>query len=280
MSTLINFYTYEVMRDAIINNASSEAIGHPAEHAISPLETSFAWETNEVDTQHTITIDLGETRSCDGFSFIDHESIDIDITVEYSSDAINWTTVPTVVNSDGSSVPTDLGDDDIQIKLRHFHLVGVLTDYKGRYWRFTLIGDSEPSPYYPESDTRLSMLWLFELCQLDRGASFPINDTPTYPASAIQLPFGKVYRTGHSINPYTPFTRTWMVTESEYDILRELMRKCNGTYRPFLFVDSDGIRRLCKFETDEITEELLDVGLYRITFSFIELPIIRKDKRH
>jgi len=283
MSILIDFHTYEIMENATIHNASSEATNHPAEHAIAPLESNFAWEANEAEAQHTLTIDFGETRECDGFSFIHHEvaispSTGIVIGIHKSSDAINWTAISWVYNSDGSDVPFDDFTSQL-IKLRYFTVGGVLASHKARYWRFTLLGMESPNFYAP-SDMRISMLWLFRLRQLDRGPSFPINDTEIYPINNLRLPFGKVYRTGHSINPHTLFTRTWMLSDVEYEVLRTLMRECNGMYRPFIMTDVDGTRRLCRFATDEIDEELLDIDLYRITCQFVELPIVQKDGYH
>lgn len=284
MSALIDFYTYEVMEGAIVNSVSSEATGHPAEHAIAPLEPDFAWEADEVDEQHTLVIDLGETRVCDGVSFIHHEletvTVDVNILVEKSSDATNWSALSLAFNSDGTDTPSDLTNTGIVIKLRHFtDGTTTLQPQTARYWRITVIGVGAPL-FMPVNDARLSMCWLFNLHQLDRGAAFPVNDAPVYPAGDLQLPFGKIYRTGYSVNSHTPFTRVWMLTGFEYDVLREVMRQCNGAYRPFVLVGVDGTRKLCKFASDEINEELLDIGLYRVTCSFVELPIVKKDKYH
>ena len=288
MSTLTNFYTFEVMDGAVVHSVSSEAANHPAEHAIAPLEPNFAWEANEASAQHVLVVDLGETRACDGFSFIHHETetagpptaISLTVFAEYSSDTVNWISINLACNDDGSDSPSDLYDNDMHIKLRHFVDDGnTLTCFTGRYWRFTIKGVAPPFEY-ATSDARLSMIWLFRINQLDRGASFPVKDTSVYPAKSIRLPFGKVYRTGHSINPHVLFTQTWMLIKSEYDVLREVMRECNGTYRPFILISSDNMRRLCKFEKNEIQEELLDIELYRITCRFVEIPIVRKDGYH
>jgi len=288
MSLLTSFYTYEVMDGAVVHDVSSEAADHPAEHAIAPLEPNFAWEANEASTQHTLIVDLGETRVCDGFSFIHHETetsgpptaISLTVEVEYSPNATDWTSIDLAYNSDGSNSPSDLYLESARVKLRHFvDGDGNITRFTGRYWRFTIKGVAPPFEF-ATSDARLSMLWLFRVNQLDHGAAFPVSDTVVFPTSGLSLPFGKVYRTGYSVNSHTLFVRVWMLTDDRYDVLREVMRECNGTYRPFVLVGDDDVRRLCKFEKDEIDEELLDVGLYRVTCRFVEIPTVGKDGHH
>lgn len=286
MSALFNFHTFEVMDGAVVLNASSETTGHPAEHAIAPLEPNFAWEANESSAQHTLSIDLGETRSCSGIVFRHHETesstTGISVDVECSSDGTNWSSVSlSSSTSGGPSSPADLKDSSILFKVRYFVNSGtlLLEDAVARYWRFTIKGLSSPY-YYAPSDARMSVLWLFTLHQLDRGAAWPMNDNVVYPADSINLAFGKVYKTGYSINPHTPFSHTWMVTTDEYDTLRDVMECCNGTYRPVLITQPDGTNRLCKFASDEITEELLDIDLWRVTLQFVALPIVGKDKYH
>lgn len=286
MSALIDMYTYEVMGGAIVTAVSSEVAAHPAEHAISPLEPNFAWEANEALAQHILTIDLGEVRTCDGYSFI-HQENEISgpaestrISCEYSTDSTIWEDAVIVYNSDGTNNPDDLYDEDIRVKLRHFSDgSNNIMSLSARYWRFTVYGVL-PSNYYAESDARISMCWLFRINQLDRGAAFPTNDKPVYPSGSVELPFGKEYRTGYNVNPHVLFSRTWMVTEAEYDILRAVMRECNGTAKPFLFVENSGARRLCRFTSDIIGEEIVDVGLWRVTIDLVELPITGKDEYH
>lgn len=293
MSLLTKFHTYRVMDNATVANATSESTGHPAEHAISPLEPNFVWETNEVDTYHKLTIDLGEVRACDGFSFIHHEvelesspaDETLDITVERSYDATNWIAVDIAYNTDGTDNPNDLFNESELIKLRYFTDGGTnLLSHSGRYWRFTLkLEFAGPSPGpsdYPPTNTRISMCWLFNLHKLDRGAAFPVDDTLEFPADSLSLPYGKTYRIGYSVNASSSFTRTWILTSAEYSILQDVLSHCNGVYYPFVYVDVDNIHRFCRFATDKVAEELLDTDLYRVTYRFVELPVVKKDKYH
>ncbi|MFA7286921.1 MAG: discoidin domain-containing protein [Patescibacteria group bacterium] len=285
MSILLDFHTYEVMDGATIETVSSESTGHPAEHAISPLEPNFAWQANQANTQHVLTVDLGESRTCDGFSYIHHErdttgppvAHGITVTVQYSDDATTWNATELAYHSDGSLTPTDHVTEFI--KLRYFIISSVPVAITARYWQFTFAELAGPFFYAPV-DMRISMCWLFRLHQLDRGRSTPDNSSIVYPVGDLALPFGKTYRTGYSVNASIPFTGTWMVTNTEYDVLRSVMRECNGVYRPFLLRDWDNTRRLCQFTSDEIDEELLDLDLYRVTCQFVELPIVKKDKYH
>lgn len=282
MSTLHSFHTFAVMKDAIATSASSEATDHPAEHAISPLEPNFAWEANEVSAQHTLVVDLGETRVCDGFSYIHHEteetndvteiSVSVNIDCEKSSDGTNWTTL--------TLAPQDDLVDSNPLKIRYFVSGGSTKQTESaRYWRFTVKGQLSPNFYAP-TDARISMCWLFGYSELDRGAGFPMNDTPVFPTSDIPMPYGKQYRTGYSVNPHTTFSRVWMVTTAEYEVLKQVMRDCHGKQRPFILQSSDSSRRLCNFASDEIGEELLDIGLWRVTINFVEVPIVGKDGYH
>jgi hypothetical protein len=288
MSLLADFYTYEVMSNATVEAVSTEVAGHPAEHAISPLEPNFAWQANQASTQHTLTVDLGATYACGGFTYMHHEVESdadpvslkgIDITVASSDDGSTWTAVTTAYNSDGTNVPDDRMDGTKVIKLRHFvDGAGALLPRTARYWKFTVKGMQGPS-YYPTTDCRINMLWLCVVRQLDRGSVVPTDDAIAYPTGDLELAYGKVYRTGYSVNPYTAFSRTWMLTDEEYAVLCGVMQACNGSDLPFV-LSTDGERRLCKFAEDEVDEELLDVGLRQVTCKFVTLPIVGKDEYH
>jgi hypothetical protein len=277
MSALTKFITYEAMEDAIVHSVSSETTGHPAEHAISPLEPNFAWQANQSDVvQHTFVIDLGKPQVCNAITFIHHETenpgppvaITINILLQASYDGTDVNDI-SITGIDGSI--DDLYSETIKVR--------TFNDYEARYWHITVVSMTPPPNYVPP-DSRFSMLWMGRLHELDRGYAYPLDDTPIYPSTDHALPFGKVYRTGHSIHPHTTMTRTWMVTDTEYDVLKEVMKECNGTYRPFFMRDVNGTRRLLKFEQDVIEEELLDIGLYRVTCRFVQLPIVWKDKIH
>jgi hypothetical protein len=274
------------MEGVIIDSVSSEATGHPAEHCVSPLEPNFAWEADGSDDQHTIIVDLGESRTCDGFSFVHHELeldfggaiIAVDVLLEKSNDGSNYDGVTLAPNSDGTQTPNDLVNLNMQLKLRHFVDGTTPIRCTARYWRFTI--RSPVTPFFAPDNARVSMLWLFNIHQIDLGSNFPVDDQIVYPDKTAQLPHGKVYRTGHNINHHTVFTRTWTAPQAEYDILRGVITACNGQYRPFILVEADGVRRLCKFRTDQIKEEILDVGLNRLTLNLVEIPVVKKDKYH
>lgn len=274
-SSLLDFYTFEQMDSAVIQSVSSETTAHPAEHAIAPLEPNFAWETNESDVKHTITIDLGETKACNGFMFIHNESVDIDMAIECSPDNSDWTSISLIVHT-----PDDTDDDNVRLKLRHFADSSYnFVTYSARYWRFTMWGDTSPN-YNAPNDARINAVWLFTHYQLDRGYSFPLDDTYIYPMNGIDLPYGKEYNIGHGVNPHCLFSRTWMLNTTQYSILKQIMRDCNGGYRPFVIIEPDSTRRLCKFEEDIIDEERLDINLWRVKCKFVELPMVGKDKIH
>lgn len=287
MSLLTKFFTFEVMENATIENVSSTATGHPAEHAISPLEPNFAWEANEASAQHTITIDLGEIRSCDGFIYRHHESeaeappvnIGLLISAECSSDNTTWESISLSPNDDGSSSPTDIYSSSILFKMKYFVSGTTLIPKIARYFRFTLEGSGAPNFYAP-TDSRVSILWLFNFYEFDKGSFYPVADTTIYPTNETNLPYGKVYKTGLNVNPHIKFSKTWAVTAIEYEILLTVLSNCNGSYRPFLFVEYDETRRLCYFESDQFEEMLIDTDLYRITCRIIEIPIIQKGGIH
>ncbi len=271
MSLLTNMYTFAPMENAVVVSSSSENVDHPAEHAISPLEPNFAWEANQASAQHLLTVDLTEPRSCDGFSFIHHEAVDITVTAEASDDNASWFSCV---------IETQTVPDSTFIRIIVFTSNGsTASPYTARYWRFTVQGTAG-APNYAPTDCRISMCWLFNHHEFDRGAGFPLDDTPTYPSDGKQLSYGKIYRTGWSVNPHVLFTRTWMLTEIEYTVLMAVLRDCNGMYRPFILVENDNVPRLCKFASDEIKDELLDVGLQRVTCKFVEPPIVQRNEYH
>ncbi len=285
MSSLIRFYTFELMDDATIESVTSENTTHPAEHAITPLEPNFAWQANEsAASSHDIVIDLGSYKAPDGFCIIHHESeqttpITIGLACSVSG-AIPSSSLAQEIDytdEDGNAV-SGVTDDTNFIKIREFSgTYAANTHY--RWWKFAFAGTTGPF-YYPPNDMRISMLWLYRKLELDLGYARPFNDVTEYPMSSQPLPFGKTFKTGYSINPSVNFTRVWMVNDAQYAVLRTLMERCNGTYRPFLMLDIDGTRRLCKFASDTIQEEWLDVDYRKVTLKFVELPLLTKDAYH
>lgn len=272
MSALVNFCTFEVMDGATVVSVSSQNDLHPAEHAIAPLEPNFAWEAAGSSTEHTITIDLTESRSCDGFTFIHHETdtilITLDIQAEYSNNGTSWTSAPADALDYG---PTHT------LKLRYF-----ATSISARYWRFTVSGvvafeGSYISGSAPD-DTRVSAIWLFHLHEFDKGPALPYDDAMRYPNATALLPFGKQFTTGYGNNRTAFFSRSWMLNSTERVALWEVIRNCNGVYRPLIFIDVDGTRRLCKLGSNLIQEIVVDIGVYQTTITLVELPIVKKDR--
>jgi hypothetical protein len=272
------------MLEAVVTTASSAASGHPAEHAVSPLEANFAWQANEASAQHTLAVDLGSAIECDGFSFVHHETDDVtaslDITAERSRNGTDWTPVDLAFNSDGTDVPDDLSDDTHAIKLRYF--IDGENDpisVTSRYWRFTVKGTDSPS-YYAPSDARVSMCWLFRLHEFDRGRATPTGDLTNYPGSELKTLGGRRFRTGWSVNPITEMAATFMFNAAEFNVMLDFVCACNAARTPFTLVDVDGVRRLCVFGSDQVEETLVNTDIHEVTVKFVELPLIGKDGYH
>ncbi len=281
---LTKLHTYDPMIDAVVVSASSEVTNHPAEHAISPLEPNFAWQTNEASAQHTFVVNLGSAIECDGFSFIHHETDDgtasVDITVEQSFNGTTWTAVDLAYNSDGTDVPDDLSDDTHTIKLRYFtNDANEPISVTSKYWRFTVEGIDSPG-YYAPTDARISMCWLFKMYEFNRGRATPTNDPLTYPGKSLTMLGGQQFRTGWSVNPTADVSAKFMFNKTELDIVLGFMRACNGARTPFTMIDVDGMRRLFVFDNDQIEETLVNTDIFEVTMKFVELPIIGKDGYH
>ena len=272
------------MAAVVVTAASSAASGHPAEHAVSPLEANFAWQANGASAQHTLAVDLGSAIECDGFSFVHHETDDetasLDVTAERSRNGTDWTSVDLAYNSDGTDVPDDLGDDTHAIKLRYFVNSGNdPISVTSRYWRFTVEGTDSPG-YYAPSDARISMCWLFRLHEFNRGRAVPTNDSTNYPGSELKTLGGRRFRTGWSVNPTTEMTATFMFNAAELVVMLDFVRACNAARTPFTLVDIDGVRRLCVFGSDQIEETLVNTDIYEVAVKYVELPLIGKDGYH
>lgn len=284
MSSLIKFYTFEVMDGAVVHSVSSEATNHPAEHAIAPLEPHFAWETNEAEAVdgHQLVIDLINPKQINSVCFLHHETelgtTGLKVSFEGSSDGSTWYNLEITDHDDSEAC--DVESENL-IKVRHF--MDTIVNY--RYRRITLgeippsPGPSPPpSPYYPPTDARLSMFWLANRLELDIGPAIPIEETIIYPKSIATLSYQRSQMTGYSNHPSTSFTRTWRLNASQYAIINILLKNCNGTQYPFLMFDVDGSRRLCYFERSTI-EEIVIVPdeLYQITLHLREIPLLEKD---
>ena len=280
---LTRFLTYEPMAGAIVNSVSSETTNEPATHAIM-LEPNFSWQANEV-AQHTLVIDLGEERGADGFTFIFHGAelqtplvMGLTIDCAVSIDNVNWQSLTLRMDETGLSF-TDTALVKYLIKTRVFWANSQITRYYGRYWRFTLKGTQPPS-YNPPYNSRISMCWLHTYHSFERGAAFPVNDVMTYPIEKLPLAFGKRHNIGRNVNPMIHFSRTWLLTASDYITLMAVINNCNGTERPFLLTDIDQIRRLCYFASEPIDIDVIDTDLYRVTCQFTEIPIVKSEAYH
>jgi len=284
MSCLTKFYTFEIMDNAVVYSASSQATGHPPEHAIAPLEPYFAWQADEASAAngHQLIIDLGDFKQANSVCFFHHESEEdetgLDVSFAGSPDGSLWYDLD-IVNHDGSVV-SDVEPENL-IKVHHF--TDDIVVY--RYWRITLGkippspgASPPPSPYYPPSDTRLSMFWLANRLELDIGPAIPLEETIIYPQNTFDLSYQRTQSIGYNLHKSISFTRTWQLTAAQYATINALLLRCNGTQRPFLFFDVDGSRRLCYFEQPTIEETILIPDeLYRVTLHMKEIPLLGKD---
>lgn len=285
MSALNKFLTFEPMESAVVAAVSSEATGHPAEHAISPLEPNFAWQANQATTNHTLTIDLGYWRGVDGLMFIHHEAYDaglpvdaLTVEVAYSLNNSDWHTL-TLWGSPDSSTVSDLDDTQIY-KLRYFisPATSAIGTVRARFWRVTL--KSTIPAAHPATDARISAAWLFSYNGLDVGHIVPRKDSIHFNASNAQLVNGKRFSSGHTVNAVTTLQRTWVVTETQLATVKAIIHKCNGQYRPMMYVDQSGNRYLCRIAEDTISIEKMASERYRIEMNLITVPTVKKDKVH
>lgn len=279
MSVLTKFFTFEQMDNAVVSSVSSDNSGHGAQHAIAPLEPNFAWQANEALTQHELIIDLGELKTCDTFFVTHHEIIDeipvvlgvnLVLAVSETLAAGDYRAV-TFTEHDG----TVYDKTDTSQELR----VYIFTAQIFRYAKITVKGRTGPN-FYSTVDARFSALWFGTKHELDIGTAYPIQDAEEYLVESVALAHGKVHSTGLNVNSQTHMTRTYQVNQTQYDAIRAIMRACNGIYRPFILIELGDIRLYCHFESDEITEEIRDVEVYRIILKLIATPVVKKDQYH
>lgn len=276
--------TFEPMDGAIVNAVSSEATNEPAAHSIA-LDPNFAWQANEVGADaHILTIDLGEERGADGFTFLYRSAItatpvllDTVFACEVSIDNVNWLSL-TLRDALGNT-PADAGQVHTLIRTRMFWANDQITRYYGRYWRFTITGTAAPL-FRPLYNARYSMCWLHTYHELYRGAAFPVDDAMVFPVERLPLAFGKQHQIGRNVNRMTTFSRTWLLTANDYEALAEVIRNCNGTQRPLLLKDTDTINRLCYIDDEPIQITTIDTDLYQVTCRFIEIPIVKREAYH
>lgn len=272
MSSFVNFYTFEQMENATIEAVSSEVTDYHAEHAIIPLEPNMSWKANEASAQHILTIDLEAPYECNCFFWLHHETdvpspLDgLTIEIERSHDATNWADVITA------------GDDGATGTLLK---VATFTTIKSRYWRITFLGTDSPN-YYAPTNMRISVAWLGTSHALDVGPAFPMNEQEDFPSDSLNLSLGKTFTTGRNINNEIIFDRTWMLREDqlEWSTLLDVLKACNGTYRPFVYTQSGNGHMLCRFERDSFEVILIETNLFYVTLKMVASPIVQKDGYH
>lgn len=270
MSAYVKFHTFEQMDDAVVLAATPEATNYPAEHAIAPLEPNMAWRNRTFNAQ-ALDIDLGAAYACDCLFWICHGTESVSIypyidSISWSNDGSTWTSVGTLSGGYGYT--------GTLIKVATF------TETTARYWR-VIFRYAGTSLWRVPVNTPFSAVWLGTTHELDRGPAFPLNDAPEYPYDAQSLPYGKSFRTGRNVNSVRLMERTWQVNSTEYDVLAGVLSACNGSFRPFAYKEGSDEYMLCMFAAeDEISEERIDTGFWRVTFRFNTVAIVQRGASH
>lgn len=275
MSELTKFYTFAQMENAVIVNSLSTSFvsGFQLEHAVNPLEPNFYWELDNISSdQPEIVIDLGSIEVCNCFVGIAKEELGTWWEVEVADEAVT-----------GSFITVDLEQHDAAalspttelIKAYHF----TDGDIAGRYWRIKTKG-SVASNYYAVTDVKIAVNWVGTVHKLDRGGSYPLQDTESFLTQELYMTNGQVFSTGLNVNSVTTMERTYRVNDTEYDLLRAVIAECNGSYRPFVLHEvSVEDRLLCHF-TDILDEQYIEVGIRLVTIKFQSVPIVATEKYH
>lgn len=273
MSELTKFYTFAQMENAVIVNSLSTSFvsGFPLEHSIKPLEPNFYWELdNQVDVRPEVIIDLGSIKVCNCFVGIAKEELGNWWAIAASDDLVNFRTI-SLEQHDGNGLVATTE----RIKAYHF----TDGDIAARYWKIVALGNAAIF-YYTPTDVKIAANWVGTVHKLDRGGSYPLQDTESFLVQNLPMTNGQVFSTGLNVNSVTTMERTYRVNDTEYDLLRAVIKECNGSYRPFVLHEvSVDDRLLCHF-TDILDEQYIEVGIRLVTIKFQSVPIVATEKYH
>lgn len=268
MSSLVEFYTFGPMEGAVVDAASSEAVGHPAEHAIAPLEPNMAWQSDEASAQHELELDLGHPRQVDALVWM-HREVEVVPTTGVVTE-IYW-------SHDAGGTWTLAGTDPVTpVTGELVKVVTLAPPVVARWWRVVFKGLVGPGYYAPEN-MRVSMCWLARRWLLDRSGGWPHEDSQEWPNIGHDMAFGQSWQAGRNRNPLTNMTRTWAVNDDEYDTLRGMLADANGGHSPIVLAEWGRGFQICWLDDDSMPEKSPWLGVTEVTLKFSTTPVVPRD---
>ena len=278
MSVSTKFYTLRAMVDAIVHDVSSECSPHPAEHALM-LEPNFAWEADELDAQHYLTIDLIKPCDADALVWI-HRDDEIPTPSPFPSPSpspLPWGIYADIYYSNDGSTYTkatlsvDPGVNDLLLKISEFSIGSAQ-----RYWKIIFRSTDDPSYYMPE-DTRVSAVWVARKHEIDAGPAWPGNDTTVFPSKSFDMAYGDVAGIGFSGNEQIRFSRTYTLDDTDYTTMLTMLAETNGGETLVIMQERDENSMLVRIEAAASIQNFA-IGWQTMMLKFVEVPIVGRDE--
>jgi len=257
--------TFRQMRDAVIDSVTSEAAAHLSDNLVS-LEPNFYWESDQAGYQHEIVINLGAphrsnivvlaTRSVEDESPVPKG---VHLAVSFSGDGVDFTPV---------SNPVHPGIMEGRV-IKPFRFD--LTEDGYQYWKVVVSGYGPPWNWPPDP-TRLAGVWIGREREITMPHAWPVDDSEVYPSSSLKLPFGMRFGIGRNLRPHTVFSRTYLLTGSDYDQFSDWLSD-SGTATPTVLQEGDGDPMLVRV-TEDVNMRMMRGGTHVASVRYIKFPLL------
>lgn len=267
MSVYTKFYTLQAMVKAIVHDVSSDMTAHPAEHALI-LEPNFAWQVENNDQQHHLTVDLTRPFDINSLIWIHREDEAVSPSpygmfadVYYSNDDVTYTK---------ATLDVDPGINAKLLKVAEFSVTG---NY--RYWKISIRGTDYPS-YYAPDDMRISAVWWAKKHELSAGSNFTLDDKTIVPGKSYDGAYGEKLTVGFGVNERKSFDRVYVLDDTDYATLLSVLAECDGGSTPVVLQELTDDPIIVKI--NKMVSTKFAIGWQSVNMSFETVPMVARDE--
>lgn len=259
----ISLFTSGALRKIEVEAVTSEAAGHPIEHALDFCLDTY-WKPTTTGNQ-TIDFDLQAAHSFTGVALWMHNydtdhapDTAPDFEVFYSDNGSDWTSFVA-------------GTFYVVIKTLGYMNVGLLllqgiTVQTHRWWRFVFRDMA--------TTIEISQFLLIQEFTVP-SAAYPRPNAKGYGNVVTQLHNNARASAAGSSLPFYTFSRTWnLFLQADHDALENAYDDCYGNRFPCIIEEATGEHKLVYITSPQFNPSLRDHQVWDLTLGFADVPYI------
>ena len=277
MSTTTSFLTMPIMRDAVIDSATSNSADAIANLIDFNLDT--VW-TPSSTAQQTITVD---TQSVVHASPIPSPIPTPTIGVMAAGIWIANSDVDfSVSTGSGMTVRALFSDDDgvsdpyAGTAIHNYEPNGgsmfwfTFSEQNARYWQFQIDGLSGTLP-------QVGQIFFLTTRTLNARPEFPKRDEPLFHNNVANLTGGRKKVSAQSLNSQQIFDRNFtLINDTEKTTLENVYKDSQGSLLPFIYQESTTMDEafICRLQQEKLDAQEIDFAYFKANMKFEQLPFI------